>query len=85
MNPSPSSPRYSRIIRLIIAKETRESLYQFIEEKIANLQPTKILLGDKCYIFTHRSMCTLMDGRTCNILMGTTSLQECKVCHATPK
>lgn len=87
-NPSPSSSRYSRIIRLQIEKETKESVklhYDEIEEQILRLHATKVTFGDNTYTFKHNAVCTMMDGKTCNVLTDTSSTQACNICKATPK
>lgn len=87
-NPSPSSSRYNRVIRMQIEKETKESVklhYNEIEEQISRLQVTKVTLGDKTYNFKHHAICTMMDGKTCNVLTDTSSTQACNICKATPK
>ncbi|CAH2101342.1 unnamed protein product [Euphydryas editha] len=87
-NPTPPSPRNSRIIRLQIEKETKESIklhYEAIEEQILNLQPSRVTFGDKSYTFKHHAVCTMMDCKTCNVLTKTALLQACNVCRATPK
>lgn len=87
-NPSPSSSRYNRVIRLQIEKETKESVklhYEAIQEQISCLQPTVVTLEDKTYKFEHEAVCTMMDGKTCNVLTDTSSSQACNVCKATPK
>lgn len=87
-NPSPSSSRYNRIIRLQIEKETKESVkrhYEAIEEQISSLQPTEVTFVDKSYTLEHHAVCTMMDGKTCNVLTDTSSSQACNVCKATSK
>ncbi|KAK9711240.1 hypothetical protein QE152_g25577 [Popillia japonica] len=87
-NPYPSSSRYSLIIRLQIQKEAKEAVklhYQATEEEILRLYPTQVTLADKCYTFQHLPVCTMMDGKTCNVLTDTSSSPACNVCKATPK
>lgn len=84
-NPSPSSSRYNRVIRLQIEKETKESgkhHYEVMKEQITSLLPTEVTLGDKSYTFEHHPVCTMMDGKTCNVLTDTSSSQACNVCKA---
>lgn len=56
-----------------------------IENQIAQLQPTKVFLADKELSFKHIPVCTMIDGKTCNVLTDTASSQACNICKATPK
>lgn len=87
-NPSPSSTRYCRVISFKLKRETKENMkeeYLEIENQANNLRHTNILIGNKELAFKHILVCTMMDGKTCNVLTNTASSQACNVCKATPK
>lgn len=87
-NRSPSSTRYCRVVSFKLKKETKETMkeeYLEIENQANNLRPTNIFIGNKELAFKHILVCTMMDGKTCNVLTDTASSQACNVCKATPK
>ncbi|KAI4454969.1 acetyl-coa c-acyltransferase [Holotrichia oblita] len=60
--------------------------YDESKEQIDNLQPTTITLEDGTQLFfNHITTCTMVDGKTINILTNTSSSQVCNVCGITPK
>lgn len=62
-----------------------ERVPDFIQTLASSFLPTEVILGDKSYTFEHVPVCTMMDGKTCNVLTDTSSSQACNVCKATPK
>ncbi|KAK9732328.1 dsRNA-gated channel SID-1 [Popillia japonica] len=84
-NPTASSPRYCRPIRIRFVKEstdiTRDET-NYIEEKIKNLKPTKI---NADVSVEHSMMFTIIDGTVCNAATGTVSTMKCYVCGASSK
>lgn len=88
-NISPSSTRYCRPIGFKLSRETSEVMkteFQAIESQIRELKPTEIHINsDKILFFNHIPICTMIDGKTCNVLTDTASTQACNVCGVTPK
>lgn len=84
---TPSSIRFCRPTSFKLKKEndhnTKEE-YNEIEEQIRQLQPTNIILGGRMIHFKHMPICTMLDGKTVNVLTETKSTQACNVCKATP-
>lgn len=83
-NPTPSSPRYCRPIRIRYVKETsditREEIY-YVEDKIKALEPTKLPNAS----VKHSMMLTMVDGKVCNAVTDTKSTFKCYICGATSK
>lgn len=88
-NLSPSSTRYCRPISFKLKKETTETIkdeYEEIQKQISLLQPTIITTSDdRQLVFKHVPVCTMIDGKTCNVLTDTLSSQACNVCNVTSK
>lgn len=87
-NPTPSSPRYCRPIRIRFIKEstdiTNEEI-KYVQEATNSLQDTKVTLADKCFSVKHTMMLTMVDGKVCNAATQTTSTMRCYICGATSK
>lgn len=49
------------------------------------MEPTLIVLGNREIKLKHIPICTMLDGKTVNILTDTASSQACNICKATPK
>lgn len=87
-NPSPSSTRHCRVISFKLKKETKGNMKEEsreIENQAKNLRRIKVFLGNKELAFNYTLVCTMMDGKTCNMLTDTASSQACNVCKTTPK
>lgn len=87
-NPTPSSPRYCRPIRIRFVKETVDITQQeieHVENAINSLQNTTFLLKDKSYILKHTMALTMVDAKVCNAATQTTSTMKCYICGATSK
>lgn len=88
-NFTPSSTKYCRPICFKLVKENNETtkqIYDSIVQQIQNLKPTDIVLNaEKSIQFKHLPICTMMDGKTCNVLTDTASTQACNICQVTPK
>ena len=87
-NTTPSSTRYCRPIRFKIKKENVQNMkeeYNEIQTQILQLKATIIVLGTREIKFKHIPICTMLDGKTVNILTDTSSSQACNVCKATPR
>lgn len=83
-NPTPSSPRYCRPIRIRFLHEsvdiTNQEI-QYINSKIDALEPTEFQ-GVK---IVHTMLFTMVDGKVCNAATHTTSTMRCYICGATSK
>lgn len=87
-NPAPSSTRYCRAIGFKIKKENIQNVkevYNDVQTQILRLETTKIVLGTKEIQYKHVPICTMLDGKTGNILSDTLSSQACNICKAIPK
>lgn len=87
-NTKSSSPRYCRPIGFQLLKETSVNMkkeYDLVESQISKLKPTIVTVSAKDLHFKHIIMCTMLDGKTCNVLTDTASTQTCNVCKITPK
>lgn len=87
-NRSTSSIRYCRPVLFKLQKETPENMkkiYDEVETQIKKLEPANILIGGKEYFFNHKPICTMLDGKTINVLSETSSTQTCNICKVTPK
>lgn len=86
-NPTPSSPRYCRPIRIKFVKEntdiTREEI-SYIKSKISNLKEIRIE-KDKIKIIKHSMALTMIDTKVCNAAKNTTSTMKCYICGVTSK
>lgn len=81
-NPTPSSPRYCRPIRIRFIKETTDVTneeIEYIETQIKELNKTKI--DDKSV--KHKIVFTMVDGKVCNAATHTKSTMRCYICGAT--
>ncbi|XP_050298635.1 uncharacterized protein LOC126737681 [Anthonomus grandis grandis] len=81
-NPTPSSPRYCRPIRLRFIKETadvtREEI-SYIKDASKNLNKTKVQMKE------NTMMLTMVDGKVCNSVTSTSSTMRCYICGLTSK
>lgn len=87
-NPTPSSPRYCRPIRMRFTKETVDitnSEINYIEESIKSLKTSDVLQGEKHFIIKHTMMFTMIDAKVCNAVTSTSSTMRCYICGATSK
>ncbi|CAH0560552.1 unnamed protein product [Brassicogethes aeneus] len=83
-NPTPSSPRYCRPIRIRFVKETvniTQEEIRYVENSISTLQNTIFLMENKSYSVKH----TMVDAKVCNAATQTTSTMRCYICGATSK
>lgn len=86
-NPRPSSTRYCRPIKFEFKKETKETIkqeYEYINNQIKNLQPTKININGEEIVINHKLILTMIDGKVCSALTDTSS-QVCYICGVSPK
>lgn len=87
-NKNPSSTKYCRVIKFAYEKETQENIIQemnLLKQQIADLKPTKICLKGKTITINHTLLCTMIDGKTRQVLTETESSQRCTVCGVLPK
>lgn len=87
-NPRPSSPRFCRPIRLQFVHEDVQSTLKEvtdIEQQIAGLAPYTTEQNEKSISVTYCMSFTMIDGKVCNAVTGTTSAQRCFLCKATSK
>lgn len=88
-NPRPSSTRYCRPIKFQFKKETSILIKEErnnVDEQIKHPQPLKIRISnDEEITITYEMKLTMVDGKVCNSLTGTSSSQVCYICGATPK
>ncbi|KAJ8676990.1 hypothetical protein QAD02_012777 [Eretmocerus hayati] len=86
-NPTPTSTRYCRPIEFEFTKETTQNTimkYEYYKKKMENLQPysAEILGGET--VVTYRSICSMIDGKTCNALTGQKCTKNFNLCNAKP-
>lgn len=82
-NPTPSSPRYCRPIRLRFVKETIDVTKEeidYITSQIEALSTTNI---DGKVSIKHKMLFTMVDGKVCNAATNTKSTMRCYICNAT--
>jgi len=87
-NPRPSSPRFCRPIRLQFMHENVESTVKEvndINEQIKLLVPFTAQIHGMSISVTFNMAFTMIDGKVCNSVSGTTSSQRCFLCGATSK
>lgn len=81
-NPTPSSPRYCRPIRIRFIKETIDITNEeinYIQSQITALSSTKI----EGVSIKHKMLFTMVDGKVCNAATHTKSTMRCYICNAT--
>ncbi|CAH1183647.1 unnamed protein product [Ceutorhynchus assimilis] len=87
-NPTPSSPRYCRPIRIRFVKEsvntTKEEI-SYVEEATNLLEPTRVTLFYADFSVRHKMMLTMIDGKICNAATDITSTMKCYICGLTSK
>ena len=87
-NPRPSSPRFCRPIRLQFVHEDVQSTLKEvtdIELQIEGLAPYANEQNGKSISVTYCMSFTMIDGKVCNAVTGTTSTQRCFLCKASSK
>ncbi|KAL4720723.1 hypothetical protein ACJJTC_002087 [Scirpophaga incertulas] len=84
-NPTPSSPRYCRPIRIRFIKESTDIIKEeiaYIKSQIALLIQTKI---ENSTQVKHTLLFTMVDGKVCNAATNVISTMKCYICGATSK
>lgn len=87
-NEHPSSPKYCRVIQFAYEKETSETIssqMKLLNDEIKNLKPTRLNVAGKDIFLHHTLFCTMIDGKTRNVLTETESSQRCAICGVLPK
>lgn len=79
--------RYCRIIKFEFTPEIAENTlkeYNYYSQETNNLRPTQVILGDISFCVVHYLECTMIDGKTCNVLTNEKSSASCNICGARP-
>jgi hypothetical protein len=88
-NPTPSSTRYCRPLRLQFIKETVQSALaekECVEKQISALTSFNTVFHSDRNIEVHYQLClTMIDGKIRNAITETKSAQRCYVCQLTSK
>ena len=87
-NPTPSSPRFCRPIRIRFVKETKaitKEEIEYIELQIKNLNGTKLTKSYGTIEVKHIAILTMVDGKVCNAATDTSSTMKCFICEETSK
>lgn len=87
-NPTPSSTRYCRPLKIEFIKESSEvsiAEKNRVTEEIGNLKKSKTICDGKSIEVEHALLFTMVDGKVCNAITQTTSTQKCYICSATSK
>lgn len=87
-NPTPSSPRFCRPIRLQFLHEDVQSTLneqRYIEDQIASLVPFKTTHCGNVMFLSYKLIFSMIDGKVCNALTETKSAMRCYLCGATSK
>lgn len=86
-NPSPSSPRFCRPIRIQFVHETTDVTKEevtYIQNQIESLNLTVLPAPDLGKI-KHTLLLTMIDGKVCNAITDTASTMRCYLCQLTSK
>lgn len=87
-NPCPSSPRYSRPLKIEFQKESDELVRiekDITDTQIKNLHGSNITIDNKKFVVKHETILSMIDGKLCNSLSDTKSSMRCYLCNATCK
>lgn len=87
-NPTTSSPRYCRPIRIQFVKESVDitnAEITYVQNSTSLLKETKQILSDKHFSVKHTMMLTMIDGKVCNAATQTASTMRCYICGSTSK
>ncbi|XP_063221512.1 uncharacterized protein LOC134535904 [Bacillus rossius redtenbacheri] len=87
-NPTPSSTRFCRPIRIRFVHETADvTLHEikYIQEQIKTLKETEVPSFHGAVKIRHTLLLTMVDGKVCNAATGTTSTMRCYICGSTSK
>jgi hypothetical protein len=87
-NPTPSSPRYCRPIRIRFVKESNyitNDVILYMKSAISSLRNSSVTLANKIFSVKHTLMFTMVDGKVCNAATQTSSTMRCYICGKTSK
>lgn len=87
-NPTPSSPRYCRPIRIRFLKESADVTndeINYITSKIDALESTQFTQEGLTASVKHTMTLTMVDAKVCNAATETSSTMRCYICGATSK
>lgn len=87
VNDRPSSIRFCRPIKFeFITENAINTLneYNYYTEIINNLHPTHVAVNNISFSVNHDLQCTMIDGKTCNIITNQKSSNSCNICGARP-
>lgn len=87
-NPSPSSTRFCRPIRIRFLQETSDVTNEeirYIEDQISVLNKTEVQINGDVLKVKHTMLLTMVDGKVCNAATGTASTMRCYICGLTSK
>ncbi|CAH2107387.1 unnamed protein product [Euphydryas editha] len=87
-NPTSSSPRYCRPMRIRFIHETSDVTdeeIQYYNNQIRSLDETKVLRATGEISIKHTMLFTMVDGKVCNAATQTKSTMRCYICKATSK
>lgn len=87
-NPRTSSTRFCRPVRFQFTKETTElsvTEKEHIEAQIRTLSSTKLNIYGIDIEILHTLLFTMVDGKVCNAVTGTTSTLKCYICGLSAK
>lgn len=87
-NPTPSSPRYCRPMRIRFVKESADIINEeinYIKTALNSVQPSEVTLENKTFFVKHTMMLTMVDGKVCNAATSTKSTMRCYICGLTSK
>lgn len=86
-NPTPSSPRFCRPIRIRFVKESNDITNDeitYVKQSISSMPEwLSIIIEDSEYKIKQKMLLTMVDGKVCNAATGTTSTQRCYICKET--
>lgn len=87
-NPTPSSTRFCRPIRIRFLHETiditKEEI-KYVEDQAKQLSKTKIGNRNRSTFVLHTLLPTMVDAKVCNAATGTSSTMRCYICGKTSK
>lgn len=86
-NPTPSSPRFCRPIRIRFVKESTDITNDeiaYIKQSLTSMPEfLSVTVEETTYKIKQKMLLTMVDGKVCNAATGTTSTQRCYICNET--
>ena len=87
-NPTPSSPRYCRPMRIRFVKESSDITndeFNNVQSATSSLHDTKVTVADKYFSVKHTLLLTMIEAKVCNAAPHATSTMRCYICGETSK